>query len=198
MTEFYDLHEQTKYQLVISSPRKMEDLSDLFISSDELTELIGPSYRSSRGYGERNTITLRDAVAADIKKLTDKLDASGKKSIPIDNEELLDVLKQGYMSDFTADPTYGRHGDRVCYTNRYQRKKHKATQSDVAALWLALQYGFKDKYDCYPSHITRWERHIGMFKAFKKIVGWRRILKHTSQPQTKFFRQIWDNPEEYF
>ena len=194
---FYDVHEQTKYQITISKPANMEDLSDMFITAEELRDLTGSSYFNV-GEGAK-PICLQSVVEAEVNKLTEKLDASGKKSLLIEDEELLEVLKNGYLSDFlNGSDEFGRHGNRICYARRYKRKKHKATQSDVTGLWFALQDAFKAKFNVYPSHIPRYERHIPMFKAFQKIVGWRRVrATTTNKERAKFYRQIWDNPEEY-
>lgn len=194
--DFYDIHEQTAYAVKVSKPENMEDLSDLFITEEELTDIVG---RNPFVGNHPVTITLKGVIEAEVKKLTDKLEASSKKTIPIDNEELLEVLKTGYLSDYTPGcDLYGRHGDRICYARRYKRKKHKATQGDVKQLWDTFQYAFKDKYGCYPSHIPRYDRHLPMFRAWQKIIGWRRVRTHIHNKDTlKFYRQIWDNPEEY-
>ena len=197
MMEFYNLEEQSDYRIRITEPEKMEDLGDSFISKEEVKELAGPGfYNVGKGGCD---ILLMNSITAAVRKLTDKLDASGKKSVPIDDEPLLEVLKLKYFSDFTSGSSmYGRHGNKICYARRYTRKKVKATQSDVYKLWNTLQMGFKHKYGIYPSFIPRADRHVHMFKAFQKIVGWRRVRKYTGNAeQAKFFRQIWDNPEEF-
>ena len=197
MTEFYDIHEQTKYEITISKPINMEDLSDLFITEDELKELTGQNYFYSRD-NDKRTIVLKNVVRAAVKKWSEKLDASKAKTLPIEDEELLVILKKNYLSDFAEENRFGRHGDRICYTTRYKRKKTKATRGDVRDLWGAFSYGFFTKYKTYPSHIPTYDRHLKMFKAFQKIVGWRRVRATTTdKEQAKFFRQIWDKPEEY-
>jgi len=196
---FYDVLEQTKYQITVCKPAALEDLSDMFISSEELRDLTGQgNSHNYLGEGQTRKLCLKSSVTAEINKLIAKLETSGKKSIPIEDEDLLDVLKGGYLSDFIDDDTtFGRHGDRLGYKKRYARKKHKATQGDVRNLWDALSNGFYDKYKTWPTHIPKYDRHIRMFKAFKKIVGWRLVRSRTDKEQAKFYRQIWDNPEEY-
>lgn len=192
---FYDVLEQTKYQITVCKPAALEDLSDMFISSEELRELTGHNYL---GEGQTRKLCLKSSVTAEINKLIAKLETSGKKSIPIGDEDLLDVLKGGHLSGFIdGNDTFGRHGNRLGYKKRYVRKKHKATQRDVQDLWNALSSGFREKYKAWPPYFTKQDRHIGMFKAFKKIVGWRLVRSRTNKEQAKFYRQIWDNPEEY-
>ena len=196
MMEFYDIHEQTPYQITVSKPENMEDLSDLFITGDELQDLVG---RHSYVSDKHSTIILSGVITAAVKELTEKLEASNKKTIRIDDEELLEVLKENYLSAFTPqDSGFGRHGNTICYTRRYKRKKHTATQGDVTMMWSYLSYAFRNKFDTFPTHIPRYDRTINMFKAFKSIVGWRRVRTCIHDKKTvKFFRQIWDNPEEY-
>lgn len=195
--DFFDIHEHTRFQITISKPEKVEELSDLFVTRDELRDIIGDRF-FYHGTGQR-TFRLTSVVESEVKVLTDKLDASGKKTLRIEDQELLDVLKSGYLSDYTPGcDLYGRHGDRICYARRYKRKKLKATQGDVSTLWSCMMHAFRVKYGCYPSHIPRYDRHIPMFNAWKKIVGWRRTRRQMSNPDNvKFYRQIWDDPEEF-
>ena len=195
--EFYDIHDQNKYQITISKPENMEELSDLFVTQEEFKDLIGDNF----WYHDNSprTITLKSVVENEVKEWADKLEASGNKTLRIEDEELLDILKQGHLSDFTpGTDKYGRHGDRICYARRYKRVKKRATQGDVRNLWSYLQHGFRQKYGCYPSHIPMYKRGLTMFKAFKKIVGWRRVRAEIKDKEyVKFIRQIWNNPEEF-
>lgn len=194
--QFYDILEQTPYKIKISKPDRMEDLSDLFVTEEELNELTG---RHVSIYSQEQTITLTHAIETEVLAWGEKLIASGKKTLPIKDEALLDVLKQGYLTDYTGNDTrFGRHGDRICYARQFRRRKTKVTQGDVTKMWEFFMYGFKEKFNVYPSHIPRYDRHISMFKAFKKIIGWRLMRKQMfNKNLVKFYRQIWDNPEEH-
>lgn len=197
--DFYDIHEQTRFQITISVPEKMEELSDMFVTKEELQDLLGPhAYLPSSPTNGHRTYTLKSVIEREVKEWADKLVASGKKTLIIDDEELLDVLKQGYLSDYTEDDDrFGRHGDRICYARRYKRKKTKVTRGDVTDMWHCFQYAWRDKYGCYLPHIPRYDRGINLFKALKDVVGWRRMRKHISDEKLKFYRMIWDNPEEH-
>lgn len=195
--QFYDIHEQTKYSITISRPSKVEELSDLFITREELDALAGRNiyFHNSRP----STHVLRDVVTTEVKMWADKLMTSGKKTLRIDDKDLLDILKKGYLTDYTEDDTrFGRHGDRICYAKQFKRKKTKVTQGDVTNLWCMMFYAFRDKFNTHPSHVPRYDRHTTMFKAFKKIIGWRLVRKQMkNKDYVKFYRQIWDNPEEH-
>lgn len=198
--KFYDIHEQTKYQVVVSRPENAEDLSDLFLTEEELLDMVGENYYLGNIGNNPRTITLNSVITADVKKWTDKLEESGKKTLRIEDEDLLEVLKQGYITNYTSgDDRFGRHGDRICYARRYKRVKKKATQGDVRNLWIhVFQCAFRSKYGCYMPHIPTYDRHLSLFKAMKDILGWRRCRKFMgSREDAKFYRQIWDNPEEF-
>lgn len=194
--EFYNVEEQTKYTISISRPEGIDDLTDCFISHEELETLIGRRvYLHSKKKGK---YTLGAVVSAELKKWAEKLDASGKKTFPIEDEDLLNVLKSGYLSDYMSDSTYCRHGDRIGYSRRYKRVKKKATQKDVRRFWTyVFPYAFRHKFDCYPPNTSLYDRHLPMFRAYKKILGWKNCVKYMDVDNRKFYRQIWDNPEEY-
>ncbi len=194
--EFYDVHEQSKYKIVLSRPESVEELSDLFITAEELEEMFG--HRPYIGSNGQRTFLLTNVISAEVKKLTEELEASGKKTLPIKDEELLEVLQDNYLSDFTEDNRYGRHGNRVCFSKRYKRVKTKATKGDAREFWTRIfPYAFHHKFSCYPSYIPTYDRHLPYFKAWKKILGWERCSKFMDSESKKFYRQIWDNPEEY-
>lgn len=195
--QFYDVHEQTKYRITVSKPESVDQLSDLFMTEDELSELIGKNFWF-HGNGQR-TYLLNGVITTELLKWADKLDASGKKTLLIEDEELVDVLKDRncYVSDF-IDDAYGRHGERICYARRYKRVKKRATKGDVRDFWSRIiPHAFRYKFDCYPSHIPTYDRHIVHFKAWKKILGWKVCRKFMDSDNWKFYRQIWDNPEEF-
>lgn len=194
--EFYDVHEQTKYKITISQPENIEELSDLFITREELTSLVGRGIWVSST--SPSTFYLENVISQEIAKLGKKLDESGKKTIPIDDDELLEALKGSYVSDYDEEGRFGRHGDRLCYARRYKRVKKKPTKGDVRFMWSHFQHAFRHKYGCYPSHIPTYDRHLTMFKAYQKIVGWKAFIATVhDKDDRKWFRMIWENPEEY-
>jgi hypothetical protein len=194
--DFYDIHEQTKYKITISQPENVEELSDMFTTKEELESLVGTGIWINGN--SKRSFFLDKVISEEIAKLGKKLDESGKKTILIEDHELLDALKGSYVSDYDAEGRFGRHGDRLCYARRYTRKKTKPTQGDVRAMWSQLQYAFRRKFGCYPSHIPRYDRHLTMFKAWQKIIGWKAFIAGVGNKEDrKWFRMIWKNPEEY-
>lgn len=194
--EFYDIVDQSDYQITVTKPEKVEDLSDMFITEEELRDMIGYNF-SIYGHEPRK-IVLKKFVENEVQKWIDKLEASGKRTLLIEDQELLDVLKDGWLCDYAGTDKYGRHGDRICFARRYKRVKKKPTKSDVRDFWCHyFPSAFRDKYGCYPPHTPTYNRSVALFKAFKAIVGWRRIRSLVTDHNAKFIRQIWDNPQEY-
>jgi hypothetical protein len=180
-------------------PESVEQLSDLFITSDELSEIIGTVHFYCPPNGKQREFLLKNTIIVELQKWADKLKCSKKKTLVIDDQELLDVLKDSYVSDYISCE-FGRHGNRICYSKRYVRKQTKPTKKNVNSMWWMFDYAFREKFGCYMPHIPRYNRHLAMFRAFKEIIGWRRMRKQMDGefPETiKFYRQIWDNPEEY-
>lgn len=197
--QFYDLLDQTKYKIIVQRPESVEELSDLFITDEELKDMVGAHCTV---YGNKpRTFFLDNVIKKEVAKWADKLEASGKKTLEIEDEELVDAIKagNGYMSDFDDTGKYGRHGNRICYARRYKRVKKKATLGDVRYFWLHLfPHAFRKKYGCYPPHVNTYDRHLPMFKAAKKLLGWKNVNAVINDPETrKFTKQIWDNPEEF-
>lgn len=197
--DFYDIHEQNKYSITVSKPEKVEELSDAFITQEELETLTGGSFWPHHTSNAR-TYLLNAVIEADVQELANKLDASGKKTLLIEDEDLLEVLKNNIpLAMFTPSTNeYARRGNRICYARKYKRKKKRATQGDVRAMWNMFTYAFHDKYGAWPPYTPGHQRSCALFKAFKDIVGWKRMRKHARDKENvKFYRQIWDNPEEY-
>lgn len=192
--QFYDILEQTPYKIMIAKPENMEDLSDLFVTEEELEEMVG---RNVMVYGKTQTIKLNNTITREVIAWAEKLVASGKKTLRIEDEALVDVLKEGHLRDYTEDDTrFGRHGDRICYAQQFKRKKTKVTGGDVKKMWDMFTYAFREKFNVYPTHIPRYERGVNMFKAYKSIIGWQLMRKQMhNKDLVKFYRQIWDNPE---
>ena len=211
---FYNVLSQTKYVIEIERPTSLEELTDMFISAEELNNLSGrntckpvindgsPQY-VVQGLrvdpGERRRIEFTDVIKAEISRLGKKLDESGKKTIPIEDEELLDILKKKPLYHYDTTGKYGRRGNRLCYAERQRRKKKKPTKGDVRDMWDVFSYAFKDKFDCYPPHAPVYMRTVPLFKAYQKIIGWRLFATFlSSNPEDrKWYRMIWDKPEEY-
>ena len=196
--DFYNVEEQTKYKLKISRPESIEKLTDWFMSHDEVTDLIGSSFYLTTGSSSR-TFLCKSVIVKELEKWANALEASGKKTLRIQDPDLLDVLKDGnYITNF-IDEKYGRHGDRICYARRYARVKKKPTKSDVREFWLRIfPDAFKDKFGAWPPYHTTYDRHLAAFRAWQKCLGWKACSRRMFDPeQKKFMKMIWDNPEEY-
>ena len=189
--QFFDVHEHTKYMVEISRPESIDQLSDYFMSEDELKDMIGGHFYCP------STNTPRKFLCNDL--ITKELENwAAKKTLIIEDEDLVDVLKTTYVS-YYIDEKYGRHGNRICYARRYKRKKKKPTKGDVREFWIRIfSHAFMSKFGAWPPYFSTYDRHLSAFKAWQKVLGWKACSKHMHDPvQKKFFKMIWDNPEEY-
>ena len=197
---FYNVHEQSAYKIVVSKPENLTDISDLFISSQELMELIGRQHYVGHIGESKTTILCRNEIEVAVRALTEQLQASGKRALVIEDNDLLEILTENYpiLSSNVHALGFCRRGNRIAYLSKRKRVKHRATQGDVRDLWNRLGYGFYQKYGSWLPYIARREQNIKLFKALKSIVGWRRVRKQIEDKQRlKFARQIWDKPEEF-
>jgi hypothetical protein len=209
---YYNVEHQNAYTITVSQVTSLEDLGDVFVTNEELNEL-GVSYSESiiahrlasvglahMKPNERLTrYTLKSSVEQALKHWRDKLIRSRKRTIVIEDQDLLAVLKDsiGVVQDHLGNK-YCRRGDRLGYTTRYKRKQTKPTQANRTHLWEAMECGFRQKYGAWLPHCPRWMRQLNLFKAYKDCVGWRRTRQNLNSENAKWCRIIWDNPEEYF
>lgn len=196
--QFFDVHEQTKYRIIISKPETIDKISDDFISDDELKDLVGKNFWPPHS-SEPRTYLLDNSITKELQTWADKLKASGKKTLLIEDDELLSVLKKDGCCIPDYVPEFGRHGDRICYSRRYKRVKKKPTLTDVKEFWNRIFYhAFYTRFGAWPPYVPTYNRGLQAFKAWKKCLGWTACAKHMHDPkQKKFYRMIWDNPQEY-
>ncbi len=189
---YYDIMDQSKYHVVVKPIEDLTEVSDNFYTYDEMNEITG-GYHSATSqrhvYFEKLMRTELEAWAA-------KLEASGKKSLVIDDHELVEALKmqQQPLSHY-AGSKYTRRMDRIGYYRK--RVKKRATMGDKRIMWDVLVSGWNAKYGAWLPHIPNWNRSHGLFKALQKATGY-----NTCRPfmpdDYQWCRHIWYNTEEYF
>ncbi len=202
MELYFDIQEQSRYGMIVTIPKEMSDLSDSFVTREELQDLTGNmNLYIANQPGATTTLMFHELIGAEVKKLVDQLDASDKKSVLIKDQELLDVLKNGRAYEMAryAGNEYCRHGDRIKYYKSRRRIKKTASKSDRNYMWSIFMNAFHEKYGTHMPFIPLWYRTLALFKAYKKLIGWKAFRAAiNNKDQVKFFRQIWDNPEEYY
>ena len=202
-TSYHDILSKTRYMIEIGPAVNIEDVSDEFIDSEEYRELTGNSMYGRTAAPRTNV--LHTVVKTELEMWAGKLEGCGRKSIVIDDEELVTALKHhfsSHVSDYVGE-TYCRHGDRLRYSVSRKRVKTKVTKTDARIMWSILHDAFHSKYGAHLPYTPVWYRRLALFNVYKKIVGWRaareRILKgHYTHSHLKFYRKIWDNPEEHY
>ena len=198
---YFNVEEQSKYSVKVAAPTNMEDLSDAFITREELQQLTGNHglYVAVNGKSAITTVLFHTTIEAELTKYAERLDVSSHKSILIEDDELVEALKDGrarHVMDYIGRK-YCRHGDRLRYFASRRRVKRNATKGDMRDFWSIFSDAFSAKYGTYLPHAPIWYRTLKLFKAYQKILGWRRCRKHMNKDNAKFYRQVWDNPEEY-
>jgi hypothetical protein len=205
---FYNVIEQTRFHIKVSGViHNHEDLGDAFINLEELELLAGDNYMyGMEALREPKSFFLNGSIKTSLLPYIEELEAnSKKKSVLIKDQALLDAIKSSHqtMSDYVGHD-YGRHGNRIRYKSSLTRKQTKPLQSDKHNLWGYMTSGFYEKYDASFPYAKKWERNLELFCALKAIVGWKRTRaamkgwERATPQQIKFYRQIWDNPKDYF
>ncbi len=197
--EYFNVLEKTRYCMTIMKTESMADLEDSFISSDELRDLVGPTNYYMGGSPGPKMFFFHDVIEADLVKYTQRLEASGKRSIRIDDPDLVEALKDSrakHLKEYT-DENYCRHGSRIRYWSSRKRIKKAVTAGDVAQMWGIFSSAFQGKYGTYMPWPNSYNRTVALFNVFKKFTGWRACRKHMPDNLVKWYRLIWDNPEEY-
>ena len=192
---YYDIIEQGRYFVKVKPIEDLTEVSDVFYTFEEMQEICDGGYLSHTGMTIRHFDSL---ITAELEKWAAKLDESGKKTVRITDQELVDVLKNNPNNTLShyAGKEYMRRGDRICYYKR--RKKTKPTRGDLRTMWDVLTSGFKDKTGGYLPHIPGWCRNYALFVGLQGIVGYNTARKYFPDDNAKFLRQIWYNPKEYF
>ena len=202
MEQYYDITEQSRYGMTVTRPKKIEDLSDSFVTREELVELTGhQSLYIADSPGSSTTLLFHELIKAEVTKYAERLEVSTKKSIRITDQELLEALKSQRARPMTmySSHLYCRHGDRIKYYKARRRVKKTATKGDSSYMWSIFMNAFHNKHGTHMPFIPMWYRTLRLFKAYKKYIGWKAFRGAIrNKDQVKFFRQVWDNPEEYY
>lgn len=203
--QFYNVISETEYTVEVLAVDKIEDVSNNFMTREELQEKVGPEvylyeYKPYTQQHYRLDQKIKDA----LKYWANKLEASGKASIVIDDEDLLSFLRSSYyrVQDFLSDD-FARRKNKLTYNVRRRRKKIKTkpSKSDARHFWYALEHAFRITHGVYPGYIKARERTAKLFIALSPTIGWkafRSCLKAKDTETIKFYRMIWNKPQEYF
>lgn len=193
---YYNIEERDRFSISISCAKNVEDLSDNFIDSEDYRDLTGRAVYHASGI-VRNMI--HSLIKSELETLMEQLVGSGKKTILIGDDELVTALKDPHCHN-VADyiPGYCRHGDRLQYSRTRRRRKTKVTKTDARDMWGIFGSAFFTKFGTHMPYVPMWYRRLTLFKVYKKLIGWRKMCGHMERNNIKFYREIWDNPEEHY
>ena len=119
---YYEIQEQTKYYIVLSGAIELEEVVDVAFTWEEIKEQFGDVTRSWYSGHRFFTTKIKGALTRYARKIP-----ADKKSIKIDDEELIDALKKAYeqgyaLSDFIKGG-YRRVGDRLYKHSKAAKSK---------------------------------------------------------------------------
>jgi len=194
--QLYTIAAQSKYMLFIEQIVDIEDAGDDFITAEEMCEMTGEEFNEARRYYFDDRVFRRDAIKEALGVLADEIRKTGKKSVLIKDDELLEVFKQGYsISEFAEG--FRRVGNRLFLQEKKPNGPKKANMN-VLAYRVQQTVNNGNKYEIeikYASHDVP-----GTIALCKKLVSWEDILwedngyKNVNDETIGFCKQIWDNP----
>jgi hypothetical protein len=210
--EYFDIVEETKYTITISKPANILELSDCFMTEEEILERASIQQYTLRGMSPGTTKTIVDdeAIKRGVEHWVVELKRSGKKSIQITDQDLLDNLTTCIWSSnrnvrTITNQVYTKHGDRIL--RFVPRRKTRATRGDLRELWWDISRAWKEHVGTWTPHIPQYSQTPEFMAFFKKALGWRRVRKSMRRnydetraqfrARVKFKRYIWDHPEEF-
>jgi len=190
---YYTIEAETKYYVELSGPVPIEEVTNEFVSEDEL---------SYEGRYPRAGVMLRyDVIRKALDELCSKLEKSKKRTIQIKDQDLLDALCHERCEPITelTGGTFSRRKDRLCYPPK-PRKKVKPTKGDAKNLIRIAADAVYIEFGTWFPRIALVEYRAGLLLMFKKVFTWKQMrsfIPRHDEKNLKFYKQIWDNPKEY-
>jgi len=186
----YEIQSQTKYSITITEIDNIEDCGDHFITQEELTEM-GIRYN----YGTAPRL-FDNKIKAEINRLISKI-AEGKKSIIIDDDELVEVLTSSSraVSEFVKGTR--RVGNRLSLYTKKVVPQTKVKYKNWTTLVLAYERILKEKFEVYVDVKRNDSDRKGFVEVFKKGFTWEDVLEIdvVDKDDIEWCKKLWDNPE---
>lgn len=202
---YYEVEEQSKYYIIINKIDSLEEAMDVVYTSEELKELYGIDERYYYGTGHR---FFKKKIAGVLNGYKRKI-PEGKKSIKIDDDELIEALKVAYDKGYSlSDYIKGcrRVGNRLYIHTK--KAKAKATKRDaknflnsfvwylrsVSGLLLDLTGDMNDNVSETSINWVRnqatWDEYVEWVRADHP----RRQWYMPSDDDLVWYKQVYDNP----
>lgn len=189
--QYYNIVEQTRYSMKIEPVKNIAECSDDFLTKEELIERFEARYVSDY----TRSFTDHALVRAELNKIVDPLEDGKIRSVVIEDEDLLAVVKEHGMSRYVAEVR--RRGNRISRWSYRPRKQKAPRKSDGRAVWSALTQYMHSVTGHWPPHFEVCTRTPAMLTFYQRAVRWKHIVKFIPESQKRWARMVWQKPEEY-
>lgn len=192
--EVYEIIKQTKYNIQTRAV-PIEECGDEFLTRDDLDDLGVSPYGTNHNFNDR----VKESITSYLKRIP-----KGKKSIIIDDEELIDFLKDSYwpISHFVKGTR--RTGNRLFKHNKLEKKK--ANFKDWKSLIKVFEtyYVYEYKIEVKIKRDTKNKRDV--INTIRKLATWENLertnnrdlanKKRWSIPkdEMKWVKNVYENP----
>jgi hypothetical protein len=202
----YVITSKTKYVTCIDRVDNIEDVDGDFYTYDEIQSITG-GYCTAYGAHFHHE-TFKNDLAA----LVSKMNADGKKSIVIDDEDILDCFTTGIAGNISQYvPGTRRIGNKIVLQESKKttkpNKKLLRTLVDIAT-WKIIR-----KYNVEFKQINIHSSYSGTINMIKRLIDWEDVfslpeqkaitmfetwvvekIRSLTEDELVAFKYIWDNP----
>jgi hypothetical protein len=179
----FTIDSQSKYRIEFTEIEDLENCPDEFVTEDELTGM-GVDYFHS------GNMLLKSKIKQELTIYLSRIQ-EGKKSIKIDDEELIEALKDYPVSSFV--PNTRRVGNRL--SRHIKAERTTANHNDWKSLLHRHKELIKERYDVHVNIDQSCSDRVGAVDFLKKNFTWDEVKREQDDVDVSFWKMIWDNPE---
>jgi hypothetical protein len=192
-TQIFEVISQSPYHITIHQIKNIEDCPDEFITEEELREMGVDHCWSGTRYMKGKIISKIQQYLAQIPK--------GKKSIIIDDNDLIEALKEGQYSVSNFVKGTRRVGNRLFKYDCTKKEQTEVKFDDWKMLVIQFQLILRDKYGVIVDINLTASKRQETINQFKKLIDWSlivdRIEKHKlgiDETQISWMKKLYENP----
>lgn len=190
-TQYYNIVEQTRYSLKIAPVKNIAECSDDFLTKADLIERFDAAYVSDY----TRSFTDHALVRAELEKIVGPLENEKIRSVVIEDEDLLAVIKEHGTSRYVHEVR--RRGNRISRWSPRPRKQIAPRKKDARTMWDAMTQYIREDVGQWPPHVRITDRTPSLLKFYQRAVRWKHIVKFIPENQKRWARMVWQKPEEY-
>lgn len=202
----FSINHVNKYVIDITRFDRLEDVGDDFVTVEELKELLGAG--PHQGYVGNGLHIRMDLIKEKLLELIQLAKNDNKKSIIIDDDELVQVLQgkiDGQICAYSVGEIVDNEGLRRV-GNRLFIREDIANSKKLNELhreqytWL-IAHGIRSFNEKNKFVITLKSDHLdrcGAIEFLKKFMTFDEIEFNMKDENIDLKREMWDNPEKFF